>query len=147
MERITKNKKAFTLIELMVAIAIIGVLSAVVLVSVKEYGQKARGSRAKAQASSAIFPLVSCFTNGGTKNDPATYGGNNICSYGSGYGTWPSTDAIKYSYSAVTGSSAGSWFFVISSSADGIYICCNSTMNSCGEVNSSAACNLSANSW
>lgn len=142
---IQKNKNgAFTLIELMVAIAIIGILAAVVLVSMQGYAKKARASRAMAQASSVIPSLVSCWGNGGTKQDAP----GDICSGKSSYGQWPVL-SDNYSFSAVTGTSSSSFYFsVISdSSHDDVKICCNSKMNSCGQVGSASAACAASTTW
>ena len=138
------SKKAFTLIEILVAIAIVGILAAVVLVSMSSYGKKARASKALASLSSAIPNIISCLGNSGTVKDPS--GGNNICSLDSktshNYGVWPVVggDLANYSYDsfAVGGSLGGiadikNWVFAMHSddSHDNVKICCNSAMNSC----------------
>jgi len=127
------SNSAFTLIEIMIAIAIIGILSAVVLVSMKTYGVKARASRALAQASGAIPSLVSCAGNGGT---PAFSG--DICSLGSSYGSWP-TFPSDYGVAASNWTSASSWYFTVTSANDSQKICCNSKMSSCGMSDSCSA--------
>lgn len=128
-----KSNKAFTLIELLVAIAIVGILAAVVMVQMSSYGKKARASRVMAQASSAIPSMVSCWGNGG---DVAS--GTNICSIGSGYGVWP-TLPTGYSYSGnsitkVQGVSP--WVFSVTNTESAPTVCCNSKMNSCGQPSS-----------
>ena len=135
-----KNKKeknkAFTLIELMVAIAIIGILAAIVLMQMQGYAKDARASKVLAQASSAIPSMVSCWGNGG---DVAS--GTNICSVITGaanYGAWPTFPA-DYAIDDGDGksdwTSASSWFFSVVSDSDhdDVTICCNSKMNSCGQ--------------
>jgi prepilin-type N-terminal cleavage/methylation domain-containing protein len=44
MVKIARNKKGFTLIEILVAIAIVGILASVVLVSMMSYRAKARSA-------------------------------------------------------------------------------------------------------
>lgn len=124
-----KNNKAFTLIEIMVAIAIVGILAAVVMVSMQSYAVKGRSARAMAQASSAITSMVSCWGNGGGVR---TSGSGNICDIGAGYGTWPVMTLIGYSYAGIPGAKSSTWSFTVSNATDGVTICCNSTMNSCG---------------
>jgi len=145
---------AFTLIEIMVVIAIIGILSALVLVSMKSYGAKARASKAMAQLSSAIPSMVSCWGNGNVVNSPGSdaicaepgMGGADIA----GYGKWPSLgsgDLANYSYSSsfdisTPPPSSGWYFFVTSgSSHDNLGICCNNTLSSCEIIGLKDTCN------
>ncbi|MCX6763056.1 MAG: prepilin-type N-terminal cleavage/methylation domain-containing protein [Candidatus Moranbacteria bacterium] len=138
MAKFKNNSKAFTLIELMIAIAIIGILAAAVLASMSSYGKKARSSRAMAQASSAIPSMVSCWGNGGNVNS-----GTNICSIGSGYGAWP-TLPTGYSYSGnsiTNAQSVNPWVFSVTNTESAPAVCCNSKMSSCGMPDS---CDASA---
>lgn len=138
-----KNSKAFTLIEIMIAMAIVGILAAVTLVSLKSFGGKARSSKAQAQLSSAIPSMVSCWGNGYSVRGPSS---NKICRDASvmppvdkdSYGTWPSLsgDLSTYSYGisdVSTPPPASGWYFSASSGAtdDNIGICCNKTMGGC----------------
>lgn len=144
-----KNNKAFTLIEIMVAIAIVGILAAVVLVSMKSYGAKGRSTKALAQLSSAIPSMISCWGNAGTVNAPSS--GGDICSLAASYGQWPATsgDLSSYSYGSSV-SSKSSWYISLTSgsSDDNKRICCNSTMNSCKSLDTAAtACGASNPSY
>ena len=132
-----KKNKAFTLIEIMVAIGIVGLLAAVVMVQFSEYGKKARSSRAMAQASSALPSIVSCWGNGGNVT-----AGTDICSLGSGYGQWPILPTgYNWNGNSITkAQSANPWYFTVT--GESMTVCCNSTMNSCGQPTSS--CNASA---
>ena len=152
-----KNKTGFTLIELLVAIAIIGILAGVVLVSMSAYGARARASKTQAQLSGILPNMVSCWGNGNTVKNPVS--GSAICRIPSGadlpgYGNWPATtgDLSTYSYGATSGtdynvSSRNSWFFKLSSATDNVKICCNSTMNSCGNVGIATAACVQGTTW
>lgn len=136
-----KNKNAFTLVELMVVIAIIGVLAAVVLVSLQSFGKKARASKAMAQASSVIPSMVSCYSNGGIPR----FSSGDVCSGitgASNYGQWPVFPSGYSIGSSHDWTSSTNWFFKIGAESGVNDICCNSKMNSCGQP--SGACDASA---
>ena len=136
-----KNGKAFTLIEILVAIAIVAILAAVVLVSLKGYGAKSRASKAHAQLSSVIPSMVSCWGNGGNVNRPNAGGGNNICSIAASYGQWPKKagNLSTYSYTSRSNFVKDAWWVRLNSVSDKQRICCNSAMDNCKIISYSGA--------
>lgn len=140
-----KNTKAFSLIEVMVAIAIVGILAAVVLVAMSSYGKRARASNALASLSSAIPGMVSCWGNGGTVNSPSS--GGSICSLASSYGQWPQTagSLSSYAYTGSTITDRTTWFVMLTSSTDDRRVCCNSAMMNCKLLDTaSSTCNATS---
>lgn len=139
-----KKNKGFTLIELMVAMAIIALLAAVLLVGMQGYGKDARASKALAQASSTIPSIVSCYGNGNSVSWPSNHstGGGPICSSSPSYGSWPKvssgTDLSGYEYNSWAdlsqNTSSNNWALDLGSNyynGDGKVICCNSAMKGC----------------
>jgi len=124
-----RKDTGFSLIEIMVAIAIVAILASVVLVSMTAFRSKARSAKALAQVSSVIPSMISCWGNGGTVS--AASGGANICSLAASFGQWPQTagDLGSYSYGG-TISGSTNWFVLLTSGTEN-RICCNSKMNSC----------------
>lgn len=98
-------EKGFTLIEILVAIAIVGILAGVVLVSMSSYRAKANASKITASLSSAATSMASCWGMGGFVLEP--YADRNICTFTtssssiSSYGKWPdiASLAANYTYS------------------------------------------------
>ena len=85
-----KNNKAFTLIELMVVIAIIGILAAVVLTSLSSQRDRARATAAL-QVAKSVMPLaMDCVMRGGKLNNNGSWGtgGGRLCNIGSN-DPWP----------------------------------------------------------
>jgi prepilin-type N-terminal cleavage/methylation domain-containing protein len=137
-----KNKAGFTLMEILVAIAIVAILASVVLVSMAPMRAKARAAKAMAQLSSALPSMISCWGNGKIVKDPVDSGGAICQETGingadiAGYGYYPdlsSGDLASYGYGRID-MTKGSWHFGAESSTDDKAICCNMTLNSCAEV-------------
>lgn len=133
MKHIIKSKKGFTLVEIMVAMAIVGILAGLILVSTKSYGAKARSTKAMAQLSSALPSMISCIGNMGVAKISNPSSGVNICTGVASYGSWPSVDNYSYTSTAANISGTTSWFVRLDSTAakDDVRICCNSAMSSC----------------
>lgn len=139
--RMPKKNRAFTLIEILVAIAIVAILASVVLVSMTAFRSKARSAKSLGAMSSVVPAMVSCWGNGttGTEvNAPVANesGSSNICSLGSGYGKWPASDSgagdlESYNYSTTNPFDKSAWGLRFRSDTDDKQVCCNKAMNSC----------------
>jgi prepilin-type N-terminal cleavage/methylation domain-containing protein len=139
MKKIQNSRSAFTLIEIMVAIAIVGILAAVVLVSMNSFADKARTTRALAQASSVVPSMISCAGNGGT----VSFAVGNICTVitgASNYGAWPTWPSSAYTVAdndpVPYYASSSDWVFRVTVDTGQTPICCNSAMNGCGQASS-----------
>lgn len=74
----TTNKKAFTLIELLIVIAIIGILASIVIVTMSQARQKARGTKNAAQLEMVTKALNVYYTQFGSY--PVSSGWQGFCS-------------------------------------------------------------------
>jgi len=90
-----KYSKGFTLVELLVVIAIIGILAAVVLVSLSSQRKKAGFANATRVASSLSPVMTDCYMRAKVMTDPtgATTGGGTLCD-GAAL-TWPDLTAAN----------------------------------------------------
>lgn len=135
-----KKEEGFTLVELLLVLAIISILSGTILVSVTSHKAKAHQSRMLAQLAGAIQNMVLCRSDQGAITEPNTStGGGNICSLGVNYGTWPVVGTNGFgAYVSDAAFEDGGWFV---HTDDGIArICCNSGSNQCHSLVTGALC-------
>jgi len=111
-----KNKSGFTLIELLIVVAIIGILAAVILVSVNQSRKNARVNGAKTSLKTALPIIIACLDSGGTANVPNASGGNQICSTVAG-SNW-SVLINNYQYKTVNFTNSNACNFTVSTNND-----------------------------
>ena len=146
----TKNKKAmptgkqgFTLVELLLAIAILVMLSGAILVSISSQREKARATRMLSEVSAVVQPIYMCLADGGSVTSPnGGGGGTNICSLSAAYGIWPATSVADFgNYVASSSADFGNNSWYIQTDGSGVRICCNSHTISCHILSASDVCN------
>ncbi len=92
-----KHQKGFTLVELLIVIAIIGILAGIVIVSMGNVRDRARKSSLQSTLSSITTIAALCVNDGGNILDPAAAnGGGDICDDTSITNeTWPDLNNIQ----------------------------------------------------
>ncbi|MFW5885064.1 MAG: type II secretion system protein [Patescibacteria group bacterium] len=131
------NKKGFTLIEMVIAVAVLAIVSAAILVSISGQKEKAEATEMLTEMSATIQPIMMCLSDGGNVNSPS--GGDRICDISSNYGQWPNPSDSFGSYNS-SSFSGGDWYFYVDSGSDGYRICCNSNMTGCERLDGSDPC-------
>jgi prepilin-type N-terminal cleavage/methylation domain-containing protein len=91
------NKKGFTLVELLIVVAIIGILAAIVIVSLNSARDRTRVASLQSTMASIVTLAALCVNDGGNVVDPTNgQGGGNICSSTAITAeTWPDLDAAQ----------------------------------------------------
>lgn len=143
-EKFLANKQGFTLIELLTVLAIIVIMVGTILVALSSQRQRANQSRALAQLSGTLQPIVMCLSDEGSIQTPVTANAD-ICDISESYGKWPTLpDTFTTSYTQVNDSDSdqdfddGEWGFYVSDGS--AIICCNNRSNSCGQLDASDSC-------
>jgi prepilin-type N-terminal cleavage/methylation domain-containing protein len=109
--------RAFTLVELLLVIAIIGILASVLISVVSRQRENARATAFKEQMRTLVAGVTSCLDEGGTIQAPDANVDRRICSTGISHGT--------YSLDEYMIDCDGDGSYAINSLADGIQGVCN----------------------
>lgn len=136
--RANRQKQGFTLVELLLVIAIIGILSGIILVGVGFYRKNARITKVMAELGGQLQNIAMCFSDDGKIGELRK--GGNICSGKNGYGKWPNLPG-DWVYANSEFKSSSNWYFSAKSNDDKAVICCNSTYSRCGEIEG-GGCNI-----
>lgn len=122
------TKKGFTLIELLLVVAIMGILAVAILVTISSQKERAEHSKALAELSATIQPIMMCKSDGGEVTTPSANG--NICKDKAAYGKWPAASGLTYDSG---GLNSASWFVGMNKGSS-YSVCCNSLYLKCAEI-------------
>lgn len=99
MNKKNKNKKGFTLIEILIIVIIIGILVSVVLVSLTSSKEKAQDNSAFSSFKSLAAPAFMCLTSGAGASLTVPVALNNICNISAvPDSTWPEFTRTGWDY-------------------------------------------------
>jgi len=96
-----KNRKGFTLVELLLVMAIIGILAGIIMIGMSSSRKRSKVTAALETANSVKSELAHCYLNNATVDNwgNASTGGGTICP---GAGDWPDLSKTKCTYGGYT---------------------------------------------
>lgn len=127
----TSNKQGFTLIEILLVIAIIAILASAILVGISGQRERARTSKVLMELSATLQPMMMCWSDSNSV-DTTPNNNENICNGIPSYGTWPNLSSSGWSYNSQNINNITHIFtFTATNGSDSIR--CSSTTDSCEE--------------
>lgn len=128
-----RSRKGFTLIEILVIVAIIAILATAIMTFLGESKRKARINSAKTSLQSALPAVILCNDSNGEINRPSgsETGNTEICKWNITPGSkWPKLP-IGYDYISSENYSANCYFKVSVTSGDRSDLICDCIKQSC----------------
>lgn len=139
MKNMQKKYNGFTLVELLIVIAVIGILSSIVLVSSGGARDKSKRAAALTTASSALPEIVTCQDDNGTITAYTGIGGTGavICAATGHTTTWGSLGTTGWTYNipAKTNAEIGTIIYRLAPPTGQLGIMCDYASNTCCDDN------------